>query len=84
MSLINLISIPFVVFFAWAKGRGLIRWALISCVIGFWSLLLLLFVKTKPIKIYQIPQQLKDIVTARSFKKQLNEIKYPVDLQKDI
>jgi hypothetical protein len=52
--------------------------------IGFWSLLLLLFTRTREIKIYQIPQFLKDIVTARSFKKSLNKIEYPSDLQKDL
>ena len=55
-----------------------------ACLIGFWSLLLLLFVKTREIKIYQIPQYFKDIITARSFKKQIHKIEYPSDLQNDL
>jgi len=81
---INLISIPFVLFIAWAKGRGLIRWALIAYLFGFWSLILLFLVKNLPIKLYQTPQFLKDVVTARAFEKRLKKIKYPLDLQKEI
>ncbi len=84
MEIINLIAIPFVLFFAWAKGRGLISWALITYFIGFWAMFILLFVKAKPIKFYHIPQPAKDFIIARSFKKHLNEIEYPVDLQRDI
>ena len=84
MYTINLISIPVVLFIAWAKGRGLIRWALIAYLFGFWSLILLFLVKNRPIKLYQIPQTLKDLVTARAFKRELKEVKYPLDLQKDI
>ena len=36
MYTINLVSIPFVVFFAWAKGRGLLRWAVMAYLFGFW------------------------------------------------
>ena len=68
------------VFFAWAKGRGLLRWALIAYLFGFYSFILL-FVKTKPIKIYEIPQYLKNVITARGFKNKLKDIKYPSDLQ---
>jgi hypothetical protein len=81
MYTINLVSIPFVVFFAWAKGRGLLRWAVMAYLFGFWSFTFLLFVKTKPIKIYEVPQYLKDLITARGFKNKLKEIKYPSDLQ---
>jgi hypothetical protein len=63
MYTINLVSIPFVVFFAWAKGRGLLRWAVMAYLFGFYSFIFLLFVKTKPIKIYEIPQYLKDLIT---------------------
>ena len=84
MEIINLIAIPFVLFFAWAKGRGLISWALITCFIGFWAMFILLFVKAKPIKFYHIPQPAKDFIIARSFKKHLNEIEYPVDLQGEV
>jgi len=38
-------------------------------------------VKAKPIKFYHIPQPAKDFIIARSFKKHLKEIEYPVDLQ---
>ncbi len=76
MYTINLVSIPFVVFFAWAKGRGLLRWAVMAYLFGFWSFIFLLFVKTKPIKIYEVPQYLKDLITARGFKNKLKEIKY--------
>ena len=84
MYTINLISIPFVLLIAWAKGRGLIRWAFMAYIFGFWSILVLFLVKNRPIKLYQIPQRLKDLVTARAFKKELKEVKYPLDLQKDI
>lgn len=84
MYTINLISIPFVLFIAWAKGRGLIRWALMAYIFGFWSLIVLFLVKNRPVKLYQIPQPLKDLLTARTFKRELKEVKYPLDLQKDI
>ena len=84
MYTINLISIPFVLLIAWAKGRGLIRWAFMAYMFGFWSILVLFLVKNRPIKLYQIPQPLKDLVTARIFKRELKEVKYPLDLQKDI
>jgi len=84
MEIINLIAIPFVLFFAWAKGRGLISWALITYFIGFWAIFILLFVKVKPIKFYHIPQPVKDFIIARSFKKHLKEIEYPVDLQGEV
>ena len=80
MYTINLVSIPFVVFFAWAKGRGLLRWAVMAYLFGFWSFIFLLFVKTKPIKIYEVPQYLKDSITARGFKNKLKDIKFPSDL----
>jgi hypothetical protein len=80
MYTINLISIPFVVLFAGAKGHRLLRWAVISYLFGFWSFIFLLFVKTKPIKIYESPQYLKDLITARGFKNKLKDIKYPSDL----
>jgi len=84
MYTLNLISIPFVLLIAWAKGRGLIRWAFMAYIFGFWSILVLFLVKNRPIKLYQIPQPLKDLVTARAFKRELKEVKYPLDLQKDI
>jgi hypothetical protein len=84
MYTINLISIPFVLLIAWAKGRGLIRWAFMAYIFGFWSILVLFLVKNRPIKLYQIPQPLKDLVTARAFKRELKEVEYPLDLQKDI
>ena len=84
MYTINLISIPFVVFFAWAKGHRLLRWAVMAYLFGFWSFIFLLFVRTKPIKIYESPQYLKDLITARGFKKQLKEIDYPIDLQGEV
>ena len=84
MYTINLISIPFVLIIAWAKGRGLILWALMAYIFGFWSILVLFLVKNRPIKLYQIPQPLKDLVTARAFKRELRVVKYPLDLQKDI
>jgi hypothetical protein len=84
MYTINLISIPFVLLIAWAKGRGLIRWAFMAYIFGFWSILVLFLVKNRPIKLYQIPQTLKDLVTARALKRELKEVKYPLDLQKDI
>ena len=84
MYTINLISIPFVLLIAWAKGRGLIRWAFMAYIFGFWSILVLFLVKNRPIKLYQIPQSLKDLVTARAFKRELKEVEYPLDLQKDI
>ena len=84
MYTINLISIPFALFIAWAKGRGLIRWALMAYIFGFWSVIVLFLVKNRPVKLYQIPQPLKDLLTARTFKRELKEVKYPLDLQKDI
>ncbi len=84
MYTINLISIPFVLLIAWAKGRGLIRWAFMAYIFGFWSILVLFLVKNRPIKLYQIPQPLKDLVTARAFKRELKEVEYPLDLQKEI
>jgi hypothetical protein len=41
-------------------------------------------VKVKPIKFYHIPQPVKDFIIARSFKKHLKEIEYPVDLQGEV
>ena len=84
MNWMNLISIPFVLFFAWAKGRGLIRWLLIAYLLGFWSLIPLLIVKTRPVKLYKVPRSFTEFITARNFKKQLKEIRYPTDIQKEV
>ena len=84
MNWINLISIPFVLFFAWAKGRGLIRWLLIAYLFGFWSFIPLLIVKTRPVKLYKIPQSFTEFITARNFKKQLKEVRYPTDIQREV
>ncbi len=84
MNWMNLISIPFVLFFAWAKGRGLIRWFLIAYLLGFWSLIPLLIVKTRPVKLYKIPRSFTEFVTARNFKKQLKEVRYPTDIQREV
>ena len=84
MNWLNLISIPFVLFFAWAKGRGLIRWLLIAYLLGFWSLIPLLIVKTRPVKLYKIPRSFTEFITARNFKKQLKEVRYPTDIQREV
>jgi len=84
MNWLNLISIPFVLFFAWAKGRGLIRWLLIAYLLGFWSLIPLLIVKTRPVKLYKVPRSFTEFITARNFKKQLKEIRYPTDIQREV
>ena len=84
MNWMNLISIPFVLFFALAKGRGLIRWLLIAYLLGFWSLIPLLIVKTRPVKLYKIPRSFTEFITARNFKKQLKEVRYPTDIQKEV
>lgn len=83
MNWLNLISIPFVLFLAWAKGRGLIRWLLMAYVLGFWSVIPLLMVKTRKVKIYKIPRIITEFVTTSNFKKQLNGIRYPIDIQRD-
>ena len=84
MNWLNLISIPFVLFFAWAKGRGLIRWLLIAYLLGFWSFIPLLIVKTRPVKLYKIPRFFTEFITARNFKKQLKEVRYPTDIQREV
>ena len=84
MNWMNLISIPFVLFFAWAKGRGLIRWLLIAYFLGFWAFIPLLIVKTRPVKLYKIPRSFTEFITARNFKKQLKEIRYPTDIQREV
>jgi phosphoglycerol transferase MdoB-like AlkP superfamily enzyme len=80
MNWLNLISIPFILFFAWAKGQRLIRWVVIAYLIGFWSLIPLLIVKTRAIKIYKIPNFVTNYVTSSSFKRQLKGIQYPTDI----
>jgi hypothetical protein len=84
MNWLNLISIPFVLFFAWAKGRGLIRWLLIAYLLGFWSFIPLLIVKTRTVKLYKVPRSFTEFITARNFKKQLKEIRYPTDIQREV
>jgi hypothetical protein len=66
MNWLNLISIPFVLFFAWAKGQGLIKWLLIAYLLGFWSFILLLLVKTRPVKLYKIPKPFCEFITTRN------------------
>ena len=84
MNWLNLISIPFVIFFAWAKGRGVFNWFLLAYLLGFWSLIPLLMVKTRQIKLYKIPRSFSELITYRNFKKKLKEIRYPSDIQKMI
>lgn len=84
MNLVNLIAIPIVVAFAWAKGRGLLKWAVLTWFFGFWCLLPLFMLKNKVIKIYHLPQPVKDFITARRFKDQLKVIEYPIDIQKEV
>jgi len=84
MNWMNLISIPFVLYFAWAKGRGLIRWLLIAYFLGFWAFIPLLIVKTRPVKLYKIPRSFTEFITARNFKKQLKEVRYPTDIQREV
>ena len=84
MNWMNLISIPFVLFFAWAKGRGLIRWLLIAYLLGLWAFIPLLIVKTRPVKLYKIPRSFTEFITARNFKKQLKEVRYPTDIQREV
>jgi hypothetical protein len=47
MNWINLIAIPFVLLLAWAKGRGLLRWAIMAYIFGFWSFVPLLLARIK-------------------------------------
>jgi hypothetical protein len=82
MNWINLIAIPFVLLLAWAKGRGLLRWAIMAYIFGFWSFVLLLMVRVKPIQIYEIPQPIKQFVTRYVFRRELRGVMYPKDLQK--
>lgn len=84
MNWLNLISIPFVLFFAWAKGRGLIRWIFLAYFLGFWSVIPLLIVKTRPVKLYKIPRPIIDLITARNFKNKLKDVTYPTDIQKEV
>ena len=84
MNWLNLIAIPFVLFFAWAKGRGLIRWLLIAYLLGFWSFIPLLIVITRPVKLYKVPRSFTEFITARNFKKQLKEVRYPTDIQREV
>ena len=79
---INLIAIPFVLLLAWAKGRGLFRWAVMAYIFGFWSFVPLFMVKVKPLKIYEIPKFIKQFVTTYVFKSALKGVMYPQDLQK--
>jgi hypothetical protein len=82
MNWINLIAIPFVLLLAWAKGRGLLRWAIMAYIFGFWSFVLLLMVRLKPMQIYEIPQPIKQFVTRYVFRRELRGVMYPKDLQK--
>ena len=84
MNWLNLISIPFVLFLAWAKGRGLIRWLLIAYVLGFWAVIPLLMVKTRKVKIYKIPRIITEFVTTCNFKRQIKVIRYPTDIQREV
>ena len=79
---INLIAIPFVLLLAWAKGRGLFRWAVMAYIFGFWSFVPLFMVRVKPIRIYEIPKPIKQFVTTHVFRRELKGVKYPKDLQK--
>jgi hypothetical protein len=78
---INLIAIPFVLLLAWAKGRGLFRWAIMAYIFGFWSFVPLFMVKVKPIQIYEIPMPVKQFVATKLFSRELKSITYPKDLQ---
>lgn len=79
---INLIAIPFVLLLAWAKGRGLFRWAVMAYIFGFWSFVPLFMVRVKPIRIYEIPKPIKQFVTTHVFRRELKAVMYPKDLQK--
>jgi hypothetical protein len=79
---INLITIPFVLLLAWAKGRGLFRWAVMAYIFGFWSFVPLFMVRVKPIRIYEIPEPIKQFVTTHVFRRKLKGVMYPKDLQK--
>jgi hypothetical protein len=79
--MINLIAIPFVLLLAWAKGRGLFRWAIMAYLFGFWAFVPLFMVRTKPIKIYVIPEPIKQFVITSVFRKELRGVMYPKDLQ---
>jgi hypothetical protein len=79
---INLIAIPFVLLLAWAKGRGLFRWAVMAYIFGFWSFVPLFMVRVKPIRIYEIPKPIKQLVTTHVFRRELKGVMYPKDLQK--
>jgi hypothetical protein len=76
MNWINLIAIPSVLLLAWAKGRGLLRWAIMAYIFGFWSFVLLLMVRVKPIQIYEIPQPLKQFVARYVFIRELRGVGY--------
>jgi hypothetical protein len=78
---INLIAIPFVLLLAWAKGRGLFRWAIMAYIVGFWSFVPLFMVKVKPIQIYEIPKPIKQFVASHVFRRELKGVMYPKDLQ---
>ena len=78
---INLIAIPFVLLLAWAKGRGLFRWAIMAYIFGFWSFVPLFMVKVKPIQIYEIPKPIKQFVASYVFRRELKGVMYPKDLQ---
>lgn len=82
MYTINLVAIPFVLLLAWAKGRGLLRWAVMAYLFGFWSFVPLFMVKIKPIRIYEIPKPIREFMAAHLFKRELKGVMYPKDLQK--
>ena len=79
---INLIAIPFVLLLAWAKGRGLFRWAVMAYIFGFWSFVPLFMVRVKPIRIYEIPEPIKQFVTTYVSRREPKGVMYPKDLQK--
>lgn len=78
----NLIAIPFVLLLAWAKGRGLFRWAVMAYIFGFWSFVPLFMVRVKPIRIYEIPEPIRQFVITHVFRRELKGVMYPKDLQK--
>jgi hypothetical protein len=82
MNWINLIAIQFVLLLAWAKGRGIFRWAVLACFLGFWAFVPLFMVRVKPIRIYETPLPIKQFVTRYVFRRELRGVMYPKDLQK--
>lgn len=56
MSLWCIVSVPIVCFVAFAKGRGVLLWGLLSVLFVFWPLIPLILLPQRELKVIALPQ----------------------------